>query len=424
MLWWLLCLLPLKEGKRINTEYQVIKEVIKPKTEKPKYMWFDAEANFKRFSSQDSIRYYLDKTKAAGFNQVVVDVRPVYGDVLYKKTKHMKELTRVKDFSRTIKWDYLGVFIKEARKRGMKVSVSTTLFPAGDPITRQGPAYQDPYWAQRTVIQNTPHGLIDIKDDKSKVAAFINPLLPEAQQFALDFIREIVTNYNFDGYVLDYCRYSGVETDFSDFTRKKFEAYIGQPVNHFPEDIFSWEKEGNGYARKNGPLAKQWFEFRAGVIHDFIKKVKEEIKAIKPQVKLEYWAASWYGALYEKGQNWASEKYDASKDYSWATPDYKKTGFAEQLDVFMNGVYLEKAYGMDDPESIEYGLAKGKQLINGACAMYGSIYANNYAHIEDDIQLCLTQSEGLVLFDIVQVIDHNLWGRLKDGIDKAEKILP
>ena len=52
--------------------------------EKPKYLWFDAEANFERFSSKDSISYYLEKAKDVGFNQVVVDVKPIYGEVLYK----------------------------------------------------------------------------------------------------------------------------------------------------------------------------------------------------------------------------------------------------------------------------------------------------------------------------------------------------
>mgnify|MGYP000552185665 CR=1 FL=1 len=51
--------------------------------EKPKYLWFDAEANFERFSSKDSISYYLEKAKDVGFNQVVVDVKPIYIKVKY-----------------------------------------------------------------------------------------------------------------------------------------------------------------------------------------------------------------------------------------------------------------------------------------------------------------------------------------------------
>ena len=42
------------------------------------------------------------------------------------------------------------------------------------------------------------------------------------------------------------------------------------------------------------------------IIRDFVAEVRREIKALKPDVKLEYWAASWCGALYADGQNWAS----------------------------------------------------------------------------------------------------------------------
>lgn len=69
-------------------------------------------------------------------------MRPVYGDVLYKKTSLMTELTTVNGFSCTL-WDYLQFFIDEAKKRDLKVTVSTTIFPAGRPDTKEGMAYRD-----------------------------------------------------------------------------------------------------------------------------------------------------------------------------------------------------------------------------------------------------------------------------------------
>lgn len=67
----------------------------------------------------------------------------------------------------------------------------------------------------KTCLEYTKdQGLIDIKDDKTKVSAFLNPVLPEVQDFCLNFIKELVTNYNFDGFALDYCRYPGDESDF------------------------------------------------------------------------------------------------------------------------------------------------------------------------------------------------------------------
>lgn len=87
--------------------------------EKPKYLWFDAEANFERFSSKDSISYYLEKAKDVGFNQVVVDVKPIYGEVLYK-SKILPPLTTVHNKVIERDWDYLQYFIDEAHRLGLK----------------------------------------------------------------------------------------------------------------------------------------------------------------------------------------------------------------------------------------------------------------------------------------------------------------
>ena len=158
------------------------------------------------------------------------------------------------------------------------------------------------------------------------------------------------------------------------------------------------------------------------VIRDFIGRVRALIKETQPDVKLEYWAASWLHALYTQGQNWSSGLSTWSKRYEmdWASPDYGKTAFADQLDVFLTGTYLEKIWGLEDNESIEYGLARSKRDVNGACKVYGSLYALNYKNFDDAVYLCLRDSDGLMVFDIVQVIQYSLWDEIKSGIDRAE----
>lgn len=388
---------------------------VSDKSEKPKYMWFDSEANFERFSHQDSIRYYLDKTRDAGFNTVVVDVRSTDGLVNYKSA-FMPE-TRPQ-----LEWDYLQFFIDEARKRSMEVCVSAMIFPAGRPFNRTGMVYTDNRWNGKTSIEYTPKGFLDIRDDSSKVAAFLNPALPEVQEFCLSFIEEIATKYDFDAFALDYCRYSGVESDFSEASRQDFERYIGKKVEHFPEDIFTWQTDAGGnYYVSDGELAPLWYEYRSKVVRDFIQKAGETIKSVKPNVRLEYWAASWYGSLYCNGQNWASAQYDPAAKYAWASPGYKNTGFAGLLDRFMNGAYLERVYGADDAESMEYAYNRGENLIKGENLMMGSIYAIHPELMEEAAYLSLKRTGGLVVFDIVQVIQNNLWDVFKRGIDRAEQ---
>ena len=54
------------------------------KAEPEVYVSIGADANFLRFSSQDSITHYLEECRDAGFNHIVLDVKPNYGKVLYR----------------------------------------------------------------------------------------------------------------------------------------------------------------------------------------------------------------------------------------------------------------------------------------------------------------------------------------------------
>ena len=395
-----------------------------PHESKPKLLWFDAEANFERFSSQDSIRYYLDLAKNTGFNEVVVDVKPMQGNVLYN-SQILKPLTTFGDgYVYERDWDYLQFFIDEARIRDMKVTVSAGILPAGLIETQSGLIYEIESeiesYEDKVCVAYTPDGLVNMKET-SDYAVFLNPALSSVQEFVLSYISEIVKNYDFDAFTLDYCRFSNANYDFSDSTRVKFEAFIGEKIENFPEDIFVFDEHEN---RIPGKYYKQWWEFRSTIITDLIYDIGDTIKAIKPDVKLNYWAASWIHSIYQNGQNWASKKhYDPSEMFpEWASATYKNTGFADKLDVFMLGSYLYDVYGLDNNESIEYAINRAYELIGDDCTIYGTLYGeNNKNNMEDAVYACLTQSAGLMVFDIVQVINYNLWDDIKRGIDKAEE---
>lgn len=391
--------------------------------EKPKILWFDSEANFERFSSKDSICYYLDLTKKSGFNEIVVDVRPIQGDVLYK-SKILEPLTTFGDgHILKRKWDYLAFFIKESKKRGLKVNVSASIMPAGLLKTKSGPAYRDSKWKEMIAIGNTPTGL-KAMTETDYIGIFLNPNLESVQKLVNNYVHEIVKNYDFDGFILDYCRFADSRFDFSDSSKIAFEKYIGKKIEKFPDDIFVYDQSGNKVA---GKYYKEWWEFRAHVIQSTIERLRNTVKKEKPNVKLGYWAASWIHGIYGNGQNWASKgKFEASKDYpEWATPNYKNTGFADHLDFFMVGAYLQDIYGLDNNESIEFALNRAKGLIAPPCHVIGSIYGEaNKQDMENAVYLTLRDSEGLMVFDIVQVINYNQWKSIKNGIEKYENESP
>lgn len=396
------------------------------KQEKVKMLWLDAEANFKLFSQKSNITTYLDLAKKTGFNMIAVDVRPVQGDVLYK-SEFMPALTTINGHTVNRDWDYLQYFIEEAHNRDLKVVADATIFTAGLLQTREGMAFRTNEWDDKiSVIYSKDGTLVSGKNNPSKTEAtvFLNPVIPEVQEFALRFITEIVSNYDIDGFNLDYCRYSDYSTDFSEASRMAFSSYIGENVTNFPADIFTYNADGS---RNPGKFYKQWWEFRSMTIHDFVAKANQSIHNIKPKVKLYYWAASWFGNRYEVGQNWGSKTY-TNFSSTWATANYHNTGFAEELDVFLLGTYLNRIYGLDDNESIEYGIYNSKKIINGACTIYGTIAGTNHmdnndtnSNIENAVYLCLRDTPGLMVFDIVHVINNGLWNGIKRGIDRAEK---
>ena len=47
------------------------------------YMWFDCEANYATLSHPDSILFYMKRCQSLGFDNVVVDMKSIMGEVLY-----------------------------------------------------------------------------------------------------------------------------------------------------------------------------------------------------------------------------------------------------------------------------------------------------------------------------------------------------
>ena len=58
-----------------------------PITRKPRYIWIDSSANFPYYAnSKENIIADLQKVKDALFTDIVVAVRPTFGDVLFKNS--------------------------------------------------------------------------------------------------------------------------------------------------------------------------------------------------------------------------------------------------------------------------------------------------------------------------------------------------
>ncbi|MEE3416316.1 MAG: alpha amylase family protein, partial [Prevotella sp.] len=300
-------------------------------------MWIDGEANFKRFSNPDSIDYYLKKCRNLGFTDIVVDVRPIIGEVFFKtdKAPMMKSWMGYerRDF------DYLGRFIQTGHQLGLKVRASMNCFCAAHNTYEKGLLYSGHSdWASMVY---TPQGIVPIMKVKETYDGMVDPLNEDYRKHITGVLGDLIKLYpSLDGVVLDRVRYEGIGTDFSNHSRKLFEEFIGKKLKRFPEDIFSWQKgDDEKYHVQRGQWFKQWIYWRAKNIHDAMVELRQTVKDINSNVEFGTYTGAWYPSYYEVGVNFASNTYDPSNDYDWALPEYKNTGYMELLDFYMAGNY-------------------------------------------------------------------------------------
>ncbi len=111
-------------------------------------MWVDATANIDRITTIEGVRDVVAHCKKANLNVIVLDVKPVSGQVLYKSkiAEHMTEWKGRKygDF------DVLEAFVSESHKAGIELAASLNVFAEGHKYFNIGLAYKKPEWQSTT----------------------------------------------------------------------------------------------------------------------------------------------------------------------------------------------------------------------------------------------------------------------------------
>jgi len=376
----------------------------------PVIVWIEAAANFSRLGTAEKMNTVFQKLADMGAKGIVLDVKGIPGMVSYNSTiatalKTWNGYTQGADF------DYLQNAITEAKKKGLKVFVSMSVFAEGINYygTKTGKVFSDPAFAD---IQSQ---VITVTGDVKKITdvynyGLLNPLQPAAQAYEISLIKEVVSKYNIDGFVLDYCRYYDICADFSDYTLSKFKAWAGLPSVKTTDIVKTWRTSyGAVVPYVTGPQYKKWLEFRSQTIYDFVSKARSEIKAIKPKMAFCSYSGAWYDSYYYVGVNWASKNYDPSAEYSWASSSYKNTGYAELLDMFMTGNYTSALNGAGW-WTVQGQLTGAKTILKNANIQYGSIDIGNTTwtniqNMKDAIKMIRNQAKGVMLFDLVHIDD-------------------
>jgi len=431
--------------KNKNIEYE-FPDPPKENSEKPRYIWIDAAANFKDFANnRDNIIRDLTLAKDVGFTDIVVDIRPTSGDILYKSS--VPGIEQVKwvgawvngaytKVERTATWDYLQAFIDEGQKLGLRVHAGFNTMVGGNSsgLGNQGILYRDPAKKEWATYENLSIGIVNTMD-RGSGTKFFNPVNVEVQNYLCDLLKDLA-KYNLDGIILDRGRFDGIQSDFSNLAKERFENYLGNiKLSAFPEDILPKGANMQQVMNMNAypPYFTKWLEFRAKVIYDFMSKARDAVKSVNPEIKFGVYVGGWYSTYYEVGVNWANPKYNANHYYKWATNKYMDYGYASLMDQILIGAYASPLRVYGSTEWTMQGFSRlAKDKIRGSKALVasgpdvGNWDTENKATQEQEnqaivnsVKACMDECDGYFLFDMIHLKLANQWQFAKEGIDLA-----
>ena len=391
-------------------------------SDKPRIVWIEVGANFMQYgSSRENIATDCRRIADMGFTHVVVEVRPTSGNVLFKSDVAPK-LTEValwregglKYVPRTADFDYLQAWIDAGHAAGLKVLAGVNMMVGGFRCEAGniGMLYDHPELRDWAAVDYSARGLVNHLDDDTTVGGrFMDPVNPEVQAFLLKLLEEVAAYDGLDGIVMDRCR-------FDDYA---LSEYIG----HQPERWPVFEEPGHVFLDKEpDALEVSWLTFRCKVIHDFVERAVDTVH--QAGVPLGIYVGAWFSEYYRSGVNWISPGYDLAKEeptYSWATQEYKATGFADLPDFMLLGTYCPAAnvHGSKEKTMQGYASLGRKRLCGDVPFAAGPDIGNEKgfetgdkgALIPEIATVIEKEADGFFLFDLCHIRMFDYWDDIR-----------
>jgi uncharacterized lipoprotein YddW (UPF0748 family) len=108
-------------------------------------LWVDGLANIDRLNTPEKVRALVRQVKDAGFNTVVLDVKPIPGYTLYP-SKIAPRMTEWRGATLTAAMDPLAELVQSGHAAGLQVLANVNTFSEGHRWVGKGPGYEHPEW--------------------------------------------------------------------------------------------------------------------------------------------------------------------------------------------------------------------------------------------------------------------------------------
>lgn len=447
-------------------------------------VWVDATANLAWTIDPVKVAEFVSNAKRVGFNEIIVDVKPINGKLLFSASPE-ERFTTFRETRLPDNYDLLEVFSKEARQQGMRICAAINVFSEGHSyFPGVGLAFDKPEWHTKVAVARYHLVLEDYttiplqihKDAKSKegwarvvesgtavpdtqiqvevitdkkiiglrastdivpqleaypamVAVFVDPLAAGVQERMLGIIRR-VSRYDIDGIVFDRLRYSAIDSGMGPEMRAAFETKYGEAGN-WPDSIF-YASPTPGPLRR-GPRFAQWMQFRAEVMQEFLRDARKAALQINPRLTVGSYVGAGWETYYEVGVDYATD--DPIAPYSWAGEEYGLSGYAGYTDYLMTGCFYKVAKEIDPgvPEGRERFTVEGGAKLTAELAgdsthvlpsLYGLDWEGNVQGLRDAIAATRKYGSGMMFFDAIYIIRNSWWSVFEEEFLGAPKQPP
>lgn len=393
-------------------------------SEKVAVLWCDPLLNIKALGSRSSIIDILNKAENAGFAAVALGVKSLSGEVIYDSNLAPR-LIEWQGNSIPITFDPVETFLQEGKRRHLDIYAVFTVFSEGHMLMRRGPIYDKhaDWQTQVYVVEENSPKIIPITDWAYGTAAFANPIFSEVQNYEIAVVEEFLKKYGVDGIIFDRVRFNGIESDFSDFTKQRFQAYVGhdRKIQWWPVDIYELQLQNDEWEIVPGEFFQDWIEFRSKSINAFYKRLVKKVRDLDPTLPIGSFVGSWYPTYYEYGVNWASQSY--IPEFDWAGRDYNETAIADMLDYLIVGCYfpritIEEAeeIGAEWWMSIEGSALISMEVVKNVCPVYATVWVEQYKNDDNTfrtaLETALKLTNGLYIYDLSQIEEHEFWDEI------------
>jgi hypothetical protein len=390
-------------------------------------LWVDATANLAWTISPASVASFCEQAKTSGFNELIVDVKPINGKLLFKSSP-TERFTSFRSIQVPGDYDLLATFSAECRKRKLRISAGINALSEGHSyFPGVGKAYESPGWQTLcavpvytvTLKDGTSMPLILEKAQKLKpgslklneaggiaipgtsaraeamaedaariasagiaalqfkmalvpqtiafpdmVAVFVDPLTDGVRE-RLSAILRSLASYDIDGIAIDRLRFPALTGGFGPAMRAAFEKQYG-PVGSWPDSIFRATGDPARPMEK-GPRFAEWMQFRAETVTELVRDMRAVLREMKPKWTVSTYVGAGWETYYEVGVNYGLDQ--ASEPYEWSLPEYGLAGYARYFDFLMPGVFYRVARSVDPGVSP----GRGRFTVEGGAKLMAKI---------------------------------------------------